>query len=109
MVFRVSRRDMRNCFDQKLPGGLLNARALEEILMGQFFYLCLVGIVAVFVAAAFIFARLKPKTEAKKLPEFCMGAIRVTDRQGRDMLIIRKEDGSFEMHEEQKIRKQCVL
>ncbi|MCE5333511.1 MAG: hypothetical protein LLG06_02880 [Desulfobacteraceae bacterium] len=35
-----------------------------------------------------------------------MGAIRVTDRNGRDMLIVRKDDGSFEMHEEQTFRKQ---
>ncbi|MGA2402446.1 MAG: hypothetical protein ABSG91_12200 [Syntrophobacteraceae bacterium] len=77
--------------------------------MGQFFYLCLIGTIVAFVAAAFILARLKPKKDVKKLPEFSMGAIRVTDREGRDMLIIRKEDGSFEMHEEQKIRKQCVL
>ncbi|MGA2935620.1 MAG: hypothetical protein ABSF52_00765 [Syntrophobacteraceae bacterium] len=76
--------------------------------MDQFLYFCLIGIIAAFVAAGLIFARLKPKTHVKKLPEFCIGAIRVTDRQGRDMLIIRKEDGTFEMHEEQKIRNQCV-
>ena len=76
--------------------------------MDQFFYLFLIGIIAAFVAAGLIFARLKPKTGAKKPPQSCIGAIRVTDRQGRDMLIIRKEDGSFEMHEEQKIRNQCV-
>lgn len=76
--------------------------------MDQFLYLCLSGTIAAFVAAGLIFARLKPKTNVKKLPEFCIGAIRVTDRQGRDMLIIRKEDGSFEMHKEQKIRNQCV-
>ena len=76
--------------------------------MDQFLYFCLIGIIAAFVAAGLIFARLKPKTHVKKLPEFCIGAIRVTDRQGRDMLFIRKEDGTFEMHEEQKIRNQCV-
>jgi hypothetical protein len=76
--------------------------------MDQFFYLCLTGVIAASVAAYLIFAGLKPKRNVKKLPEFCIGAIRVTDRQGRDMLIIRKEDGSFEMHEEQKIRNQCV-
>jgi hypothetical protein len=74
----------------------------------QFFYLFLIGIIAAFVAAGLIFARLKPKTYVNKPQEFCIGAIRVTDRQGRDMLIIRKEDGSFEMHEEQKIRNPCV-
>jgi hypothetical protein len=74
--------------------------------MDQFFYLFLIGIIAAFAAARLIFTRLKPKTNVKKLPQSCIGAIRVTDRQGRDMLIIRKEDGSFEMHEEQKIRNQ---
>jgi hypothetical protein len=77
--------------------------------MDQFFYLYLIGTIAAFVAAGIMLVRLKPKTNIKKLPEFCIGAIRVTDRQGRDMLIIRKEDGSFEMLEEQKVRKQCVL
>ncbi len=74
--------------------------------MDQFFYFFLIGIIAAFVAAGLIFARLKLKTHVKKLPQSFIGAIRVTDRQGRDMLIIRKEDGSFEMHEEQKIRNQ---
>jgi len=76
--------------------------------MDQFFYLFLIGVIAASVAAGLIFAGLKPKRNANKLPEFCIGAIRVTDRQGRDMLIIRKEDGSFEMLEEQKIREQRV-
>jgi hypothetical protein len=76
--------------------------------MDQFLYLYLIGLIAAFAAAGLIFARLKLKTNVKKLPQFCIGAIRVTDRQGRDMLIIRKEDGSFEMHEEQKIRNQSV-
>jgi hypothetical protein len=77
--------------------------------MDQFFYLYLIGTIAAFVAACFMLVKLKPKANIKKLPEFCIGAIRVTDRQGRDMLIVRKEDGSFEMIEEQKVRKQCVL
>jgi len=72
--------------------------------MYQFSYLFLIGLIAAFVAAGLIFDRLKPKSGGKQLPQSCIGAIRVTDRQGRDMLIIRKEDGSFEMHEEQKIR-----
>jgi hypothetical protein len=76
--------------------------------MDQFFYLFLIGVIAASVAAGLIFAGLKSKRNVKKLPEFCIGAIRVTDRQGRDMLIIRKEDGSFEMLEEQKIREQRV-
>jgi hypothetical protein len=77
-----------------------------EILMGQFLYLYLIGLIAVFAAAAFVLFRLKFKTKAKGLPEHCMGAIRVTDRQGRNMLIIRKEDGSFEMCEEKQVPKQ---
>ena len=72
--------------------------------MDQLFYVCIAGLIAVFLAAAFIFAKLKLKTSVKRPPDYCIGAIRVTDRQGRDMLIIRKDDGSFEMHEEQKIR-----
>ncbi len=77
--------------------------------MDQFFYLCLIGVLAASVAAGLIFAglKLKPKRKVKKAPQFFIGAIRVTDRQGRDMLIIPKDDGSFEMQEEQKIRK-CV-
>jgi len=74
--------------------------------MDQFFYLFLIGIIAAFVAAGLILARRKPKAGVKQLPQSCIGAIRVTDRQGRDMLIMRKEDGSFEMHEEQKLRNQ---
>ena len=80
-----------------------------EILMGYFLYWCLIGLmVAAFAAATFFLFRLKSRTKEKTPPEFLMGAIRVTDRQGRDMLIIRKDDGTFEMHEEQKIRKQCA-
>ena len=55
--------------------------------MDQFFYLCLIGIIAAFVAAGLIFARLKPKTGGKKLPQSCIGAIRVTDRQGQKLSI----------------------
>ncbi len=77
-------------------------------MMNQWLFLCLIGLLAALAAAAFFLFRLKFMTKAKTPPESCMGAIRVTDRQGRDMLIIQKEDGSFEMHEEQKLRKQCV-
>jgi hypothetical protein len=72
--------------------------------MNQWLFLCFVGLLAALAAAAFFLFRLKFMTKAKTPPESCMGAIRVT-RQGRDMLIIQKEDGSFEMHEEQEIRK----
>ena len=73
--------------------------------MGQFIF---IGLIVVIAAAAFILVRRKLKTKAKTPPELLMGAIRVTGRDGRDMLIIRKEDGSFEMHEEQEIRKRCA-
>lgn len=77
-------------------------------MMDQFLYAYIIGLIAVCAASAFVLFRLKFKTKAKALPAFCMGAIRVTDRQGRDMLIIRKDDGSFEMLEEKQIRKQCT-
>ncbi len=77
-------------------------------LMDQFSFLYLLGLVPA-AAAVFILIRAKSRARIRKLPQFCIGAIRVTDRQGRDMLIIRKDDGSFEMCEEEKIRKQCVL
>ncbi len=74
--------------------------------MNLLFLACLIAVIlAVGMGLYFFRARSGAKTE---IPEICMGAIRVTDRQGRDMLIIRKDDGSFEMHEEQKIRKQCL-
>jgi len=77
--------------------------------MNPFFFLCLIGLmIAVIAAAAIILFKLSSRSKTKTPPEFLMGAIRVTDREGRDMLIIRKDDGSFEMHEEHKIRKQCV-
>lgn len=74
--------------------------------MEQFHYLYLVVLIPALIGAWFL-ARTRMKSKGNKVPEICIGAIRVT-REGRDMLIIRKEDGSFEMHEEQKIRKQCV-
>ncbi len=76
--------------------------------MDQFSFIYLIGLIPAFAAAAFILVRLRSRARINKLPEFCIGAIRVT-REGRDMLIIRKEDGSFEMLEEEKARKQCVL
>ena len=71
------------------------------------FLFCLAGLILILVAAFFV-TRLKLKASRKKIPDICVGAIRVTDLQGRDMLIIRKEDGSFEMLEEHIIRKQCT-
>lgn len=77
--------------------------------MDQFLYLSIIALLAAFAAAVFFIFRLKTRSKQKLPPDFCMGAIRVTDRQGRDMLIIRKDDGSFEMHEEKKVRQQCVI
>ncbi len=74
--------------------------------MHQIAYFYLIGLIAAFAVAVFVLFRLKSKTKTNALPACCMGAIRVTDRQGRDMLIIRKEDGSFEMCEEKQMRKQ---
>ncbi len=71
----------------------------------SFFYVA--GLLLILVVA-FYLIRLKLKASRKNVPEICLGAIRVTDQQGRDMLIVRKDDGSFEMHEEHIIRKQCV-
>jgi hypothetical protein len=76
--------------------------------MDQSLYLCIVGLMAALAVAAFILFRVMSKSKEKTPPQLLMGAIRVTDREGRDMLIIRKEDGSFEMHEEQEIRKRCA-
>ncbi len=70
------------------------------------FYLCLA--VAILLATAFFLFKLfkKPKGgDEKKIPETYFGAIRVTDREGRNMLIVRKDDGSFDMVEEEKIKK----
>jgi len=71
------------------------------------FYLCLA--VAILLAAALFLFKLfkKPKggEEMKKIPESYFGAIRVTDREGRNMLIVRKDDGSFDMVEEEKVKK----
>lgn len=62
--------------------------------------------VAVLLSAAVVFILRKPKArEEKKIPETYFGAIRVTDREGRDMLIVRKDDGSFDMVEEEKIKR----
>ena len=55
------------------------------------------------LAAAFYLSGRRRKTEKNQIPDICMGAIRVT-RDGRNMLIVRKEDGSFEMIEEQPSR-----
>ncbi len=74
--------------------------------MDYFLYFGLAALIVVLAAGFLLWSKLR--TKSVKIPDICMGAIRVTDRDGRDMLIIRKDDGTFEMHEEQKIRKQCV-
>ncbi|MFZ2445520.1 MAG: hypothetical protein WAW37_04115 [Syntrophobacteraceae bacterium] len=56
-------------------------------------------------AAAFFLTRLRARTGKKQIPETYFGAIRVTDKEGRDLLIVRKDDGSFEMIDEEKARK----
>ncbi len=74
--------------------------------MDIYFYL-LPGVFIMAFAAVWYLTYIK-RANKKKIPEICMGAIRVTDRSGRDMVIVRKDDGTFEMMEEEKIRKQCV-
>lgn len=63
------------------------------------------GALIIVLVALLYFTKFKAKANKKKIPELYIGAIRVTDHQGRDMLIVRKEDGSFEMVEEAKVRK----
>jgi len=74
--------------------------------MDLYYYLCLGGLVLA-PAAAFLLSKKGRRPEEKRITNICMGAIRVT-REGRDMLIVRKEDGSFEMIEEEPARKQCL-
>lgn len=66
-------------------------------------YVCL-GAAIIALATTFFMTRLRVRDNRKKIPESYFGAIRVTSRDGRDMLIVRKEDGSFEMVEEDKVR-----
>ncbi len=73
--------------------------------MFQFSFLLIMLILA-FAAAVIVVMKRRSKTRVKGLPESYKGAIRFTDGQGRDMLIVRKEDGSFEMQEERKARGQ---
>jgi hypothetical protein len=68
------------------------------------------GALILALAAALYLSKSKSrlKAEPKQVPNICFGAIRVT-RHGRNMLIIRKEDGSFEMVEEESARRECVI
>ena len=68
-------------------------------------YYLFLGAVILVLAATFLVIRPRGKDNRKKIPDAYFGAIRVTGRDGRDMLIVRKEDGSFEMVEEEKVRK----
>ncbi|MEN6441798.1 MAG: hypothetical protein ABFD97_24815 [Syntrophobacter sp.] len=68
------------------------------------YYFCL-AVVVLLLVAIFLFKKSKGGEEKKKIPETYFGAIRVTDREGRDMLIVRKGDGSFDMVEEEKVKK----
>jgi len=71
-------------------------------------YYCLfAGAFVMALAAGFLLFSLRRKAEKKIIPNVCIGAIRVT-REGRNMLIVRKEDGSFEMVDEEPVRKQCL-
>ena len=71
-------------------------------------YFCLFLGVSILVAAfLFCIFKLRPHKAKSDVPNTCMGAIRVT-HEGRNMLIIRKDDGSFEMLEEEPLRKQCI-
>ena len=54
--------------------------------------------------AVLLIAGLRTRNEKKRIPGEYNGAIRFT-RQGRDMLIVRREDGSFQTIEEEKVRK----
>ncbi|MEM5787201.1 MAG: hypothetical protein AAGU11_07765 [Syntrophobacteraceae bacterium] len=72
--------------------------------MDATYYLYL-GAAVIALAAAFYFIRPRTKDERKQIPETYFGAVRVTNQQGKDMLIVRKDDGSFEMVEEEKVRR----
>ncbi len=65
------------------------------------------GALLLALAAAFVLPILRRQSEKKVIPNVCIGAIRVT-REGRNMLIVRKEDGSFEMLDEEPVRRQCL-
>lgn len=71
--------------------------------MGLYYYLC-TGVPVIALAVGFFVSRRKHKEAKKAVANICFGAVRVT-RGGRNMLIVRKEDGSFEMLEEEQARK----
>lgn len=74
--------------------------------MDLYYYLYL-GSLILALTAAFFLSRRRQKAEKRQISNICIGAIRVT-HEGRNMLIVRKEDGSFEMLEEEPTRKQCL-
>ena len=72
------------------------------------YYYLFPGVLIFGLAAAFFLSRRGQKAGKQLIPNICIGAIRVT-REGRNMLIVRKEDGSFEMLEEEPVRRQCLV
>ncbi len=68
-------------------------------------YVILGTFVAVALVITLFISRLRVKDNRKKIPESYFGAIRVTSRDGRDMLIVKKEDGSFEMVDEHSVKR----
>ncbi len=67
------------------------------------FYFLFPGAAMAALTACLIISRLRTRKEKKGIPGEYNGAIRVT-QQGRDMLIVRSDDGSFKMIEEEKVR-----
>jgi hypothetical protein len=66
-------------------------------------YLLYLIVPAVALLAGYkVFIAVSLRRREKKAHEFEMGAIRFTDREGRDMKIIRNADGSFRVVEEKK-------
>ncbi len=69
-------------------------------------YVILGTVVAFTLVTTFFITRLRVKDTRKKIPESYFGAIRVTSRDGKDMLIVKKDDGTFEMVDEQAVKRQ---
>lgn len=66
--------------------------------MAVFYWLLLI-LVAVGILAVFMAARKRKPRGEKPRPTYG-GPIRFSDSSGRDMKIVRKDDGSFEILEE---------
>lgn len=74
--------------------------------MHLYFYLWPVVLFVAIGAVWYLVNRKKSGGKKNSVPEIRMGAIRVTGRDGRNMVIVRKDDGTFEMSEEVKAQKQ---